>query len=210
MALGIWGGPNGDQSCFGPKHTPGRTGGTVKTEKPAAADVLPTTKLPSSHPLARAAAKIDKEWGDDISTGSVHAFTGRIAMSKAVTDKQLAALTTQMLRDGYATNEEKELPPSAAIDLNPARGLDAATQDVTKILAEGFALAMNAGNLKPIQKRVEKLAAHLGDKKDVKVVTAQTVAKNDTVEADLNYTAVLLANTKTGEYLQFYAREGTM
>lgn len=230
MPLGIWAGPNGDQSCFGPnslqtrlarqqaaerarKKTPDRSkaNDVPKTGKPTTAGGLATVKLPGSHPLARAGSAIGQQWLDEqISTGSVGVATGRIARSKTPSADQLKGLAIEMLRRGYADRQEVELPASSKIAATEGRSLDAAVVDGAKIVRDGFAYSPNAENLAPLQKEVAKLVRLLGKPGDVKAVTARVKTHDETVDGNIAFSACLFANVKTGEFLELFVREGTM
>lgn len=188
MPLGIWAGPNGDQSCFGPSRRPAPQGGTGGNAAPA--------KSAQSGKIAAAAKKLDTTWGDNNITSSTITVGSGTFKGAAVTRDALTSLADEQLRSnaggrGKFANMKTEVGGTVKATL---------TEAARTVNDKGFDYSPeNRSDRAAVSRGLTSLVATLGDPSDVRVACAKSGA----------HTAYVFANAKTKDFVTVYVKAGS-
>ncbi|MBI4350350.1 MAG: hypothetical protein HY550_02820 [Elusimicrobia bacterium] len=163
--------------------------------------------LPKSHKVRKAAEGTDSQWGDeDIMNGVVHVRSGHMVFDGGLAKDRLAATVTEYVKVYFKYYDEQILaaPVKAETGLAVKTAVDLAALNIAK----GFNYDTgNQENIKPLRAQIGRLTGLLGA--EVTVLSAKSRAVIEDIGGDaLEVGMVIFVNTRTGEYLAFYSREG--
>ncbi len=180
------------------------------------ADSIYNRALPASSALGKLAKELDQQLADgNIMSGVVGTASGKLPNAGTATDAQLSAWGTALMTDYLAVSDDG----AKALDVKVEHlSASAALQRAGLILADGNAFdTSNPENVKGLLDGegkpgdddhvigLKEVNAKLGT--PVKALVVSGKRKNDDGDLDKVGLALFL-NTKTGEFVGYYGREG--